>query len=618
MNSLDRKIVRSTTLFAGVAALAIGLLIPASFYIFGYRYHTGYLDARSDYLSYQLSGIVGQNPDYWQFEAYRMVEIVGQYSSEAEFHDRARVFAVDGVELKGYPWTEETPPWPVIRSEKAIFDFGVPAGRLVLERTLRPLLFDSLGVSLLSAIFAAWAFVGMRLVPLRALQRAVRHISFMANHDDLTKLPNRRRFSERLNAILDDAKQGRYRNLAVSIIDLDRFKEVNDTLGHHAGDLLLLQAAERIANALDDTCTLARLSGDEFAIVQTAKNLPHAASAVARTIVEDMSRPFNLDGAEFTIGASIGVALYPHNGRTPMALMLNADAALYRAKSDGRGRFCYFDQDMQAQSERRRALKRDLQTALVEGQFEVHYQPQIDLTTNKVVGAEALLRWTHPERGAISPADFIPIAEESSVIMPLGDFVLRQACKDAAGWGGITIAVNVSPIQFRQSNLAGKIKQILDETGLPPERLELEITEGILLQDTESTIDTLNDIKALGVCIAMDDFGTGYSSLSYLRRFQFDKIKIDRCFINELGLAGDADAIVKAAINLGQSLGIRANAEGVETADQAQWLTDLGCQELQGFHFARPVRAIDFAASVSEIEKRSPVRRHTLFRKIAS
>jgi diguanylate cyclase (GGDEF)-like protein len=440
----------------------------------------------------------------------------------------------------------------------------------------------------------------------REAEARIRH---MAHHDALTDLPNRVFFRDRLAQALARARR-EGEAVAVLCLDLDRFKEVNDTLGHAAGDQLLEAVADRLRADVREADTIARLGGDEFAVVQTALTQPGGADALSRRIVEALSRPFDLGGNVLaSVGASVGVALYPADGEDPDRLLRRADLALYRAKADGRGTHRFFEEQMDAQLRARAALERDLRGALAEERFELNYQPQVDLATGRLAGAEALLRWRHPERGMVPPAEFIPLAEETGLIVPIGEWVLATACREACGWPApLRVAVNLSPVQFRQPGLAELVVRTLRCTGLDPTRLELEITEGVLLRDTDATVGALEALRALGVRIAMDDFGTGYSSLSYLRRFPFDKIKIDRSFVADLGRSGDAAEIVRAVIHLGRGLGMRANAEGVETAEQATLLRVAGCGEGQGYYFGRPVPAHEFAALVADGSTRDAVR----------
>jgi PAS domain S-box/diguanylate cyclase (GGDEF) domain len=431
-------------------------------------------------------------------------------------------------------------------------------------------------------------------------KRAAEHIRRLAHYDSLTELPNRVLFWDRLGQALAQARRHK-EQIAILCIDLDRFKEVNDTLGHAAGDKLLTQAARRLNASLRDSDTLARLGGDEFAVIMTNLREGHLASECAQRIVDALAASFDIDGNEVVIGASVGIALSDIGAENaPETILRSADLALYRAKADGRGSYRFFAEEMNARLQTRKAMERQLRQAMVEGQFELFYQPQVEAGSWRILGVEALLRWRHPERGLIMPAEFVPLAEETGLIIPLGEWVLRSACKAAKPWGDLRIAVNLSGTQFRQSGLDEIVGKALAEGGLEPGRLEVEVTETILLQDVEASLSTLQKIKKLGVRIAMDDFGTGYSSLSYLRTFPFDKIKIDRSFVQDLGRQDEASAIVRAVVHLGRSLGIRTSAEGVETRDQADILVLDGCDEVQGYHFGRPMSAVEIEAMLPQ------------------
>ncbi|WP_442885668.1 putative bifunctional diguanylate cyclase/phosphodiesterase [Caulobacter sp. CCNWLW153] len=427
-------------------------------------------------------------------------------------------------------------------------------------------------------------------------KRAEAQIARLAHYDPLTELPNRLLFHKDLSDAL--ARAARREDLvAVHCVDLDRFKVVNDTLGHPVGDALLKAAAERLRNCVRDGDTVARLGGDEFAVVQMGLTDLSGATRLAARIVEALEAPFDLLGHQVVIGGSVGVAVSPDDGLDCDELLKKADMALYRAKADGKGTFHFFERAMDEQLQARRALELDLRKALAEGQFELFYQPLFDLEADRVTGCEALLRWFHPERGMVSPGEFIPLAEEIGLIGALGDWVLRAACDEAARWPQhVRLAVNLSPAQFRDRRLAATVVQALAASGLAAERLELEITESVLLQDSASNMAILHDLKALGVRISMDDFGTGYSSLSYLRSFPFDKIKIDQTFVRDILDDADALAIIKAVLDLGASLGITTTAEGVESEEQLHELRRQGCGEIQGYFISRPKPAAEIAA----------------------
>jgi diguanylate cyclase (GGDEF)-like protein len=418
--------------------------------------------------------------------------------------------------------------------------------------------------------------------------QAQQQISHMARHDALTNLPNRTLFREQLEQALRLAK--RSDQLAVFCLDLDHFKDINDSLGHPIGDALLKEVARRLGECAGANDTVARLGGDEFAIVQFCSDCDQtAAVALASDVVEKIAAPYDIGGHQLVIGASVGISLSPEDGKNPDELLKNADLALYRAKADGRGTYRFFEAGMDARVQARRLLELDLRAALRRDEFAVYYQPIRDLATDEVVVFEALVRWNHPQRGLIAPTKFIPLAEETGLIAQLGDYVLRRACMDAAGWSRkVGVAVNLSPVQFKNPNLVSSVMAALQIGRLPSHRLELEITESVLLQNSAATLAILHELRANGVRISLDDFGTGYSSLSYLRSFPFDKIKIDRSFVNELATRNDSMAIVRAVTGLGKSLGITTTAEGVETEAQLELLRREGCTQAQGYLFSKP------------------------------
>ncbi|MEY9573998.1 diguanylate cyclase (GGDEF)-like protein [Bradyrhizobium diazoefficiens] len=420
--------------------------------------------------------------------------------------------------------------------------------------------------------------------------RADERIAHMAHYDALTDLPNRVLMRGHLERRVAELAEGK--PFAILYIDVDEFKGVNDSLGHEVGDELLRQVANRLRACVSGNDLVARLGGDEFAIVKAGTRDQAELTALAETILNALRAPVNCKGQEVPTDASIGIAIAPDHGDNLDDLLKRADLAMYAAKSEGRRTFRVFVPEYDAKARLRRQLELDLRQALARGEFEVHYQPLVDLAANVVTGCEALLRWHHPERGMVSPADFIPVAEDTGLIGEIGEWVLKQACTEAASWpGDIHIAVNVSPVQFRSKTLALKVAAALAESGLAPGRLELEVTETVLIRDDEEALTILQQLRELGVRIALDDFGTGYSSLSYLHRFPFDKIKIDRSFISDIGEPEDSSPIVQAVVHMAAARRMATTAEGVETEAQREVLRQLGCSQMQGWLFSPAVPA---------------------------
>jgi diguanylate cyclase (GGDEF)-like protein len=481
--------------------------------------------------------------------------------------------------------------WHLASSDRAKaadgkFEFSLADGRII-ETSFR------------HAISGGWVSTHEDVTKAR---HAADRIAYLAQHDSLTGLPNRVAFAERLAEAAGSIRGDR--GFALLTIDLDRFKEVNDTLGHPCGDQILRDTAVRLRALAGKDEVITRLGGDEFAIIQRRVRDGESAATLAAGILEALNRPFQFDGHTVVIGASVGISLAPRDGTNGDELLKKSDLALYRAKEETRGGYRFFEDGMDAWMQERRATEADLRVAIQEGQFEVHYQPLLDLGTGGIICFEALVRWHHPTRGLLLPADFIPIAEESSLIIPIGEWVLRQACRDAAEWpDDIKVAVNLSPAQLKRGDLVTVTMSALSMAGLEPDRLELEITESVLMHDEAWVRTLLEKLSELGVRIAMDDFGTGYSSLSYLRSFPFTKIKIDRSFVSDLIGTTDSLAIIQATIQLSRKLGMETTAEGVETAEQLAILSAEGCTHAQGFHVSRPIPAERIGALLYEHRK---------------
>jgi diguanylate cyclase (GGDEF)-like protein len=422
-------------------------------------------------------------------------------------------------------------------------------------------------------------------------KNAEAQIEYLARHDALTGLPNRAFFHDEMSRIMKLISRGG--SCAILFIDLDQFKQVNDTLGHSSGDTLLRKVADRLRSIVRESDVMARLGGDEFVVLQTPINCPQDASDLARRIVEELSHSYDIDGTELAIGASVGIALAPRDGTQADLLLKNADMALYRAKSDGRNGWRFFEPDMNTTIKARRALELDLRNALAHNVFELYYQPIIDLKTERICACEALLRWPHAQRGMISPAEFIPVAEEMGLIVEIGEHVLREACLEAMAWpNDVCVSVNLSAIQFRRGNVVRAVRQAITSSGLPASRLQAEITESALIHDAEATRATLGRLRDHGVTISLDDFGTGYSSLSYLHSFPFDKLKIDRSFVLGIEASERSRTLLRGVARLSSELGLSVVVEGVETDDQLRLIqNDVHLDEAQGFLFCRAIPA---------------------------
>ena len=429
----------------------------------------------------------------------------------------------------------------------------------------------------------------------------LRHI---AHHDQLTRLPNRLLLQQQLQRELARNRRGG-RLFALHFIDLDRFKDINDALGHQLGDQLLHAVAGRLRHVVRESDTVARLGGDEFAILQTEVRETEDAAALARQVIFSLSQPFGIDGQTLTLSASVGITLYPADGSALDELLRNADLAMYRAKADGGAGFRFYCADMNQSAREAIRLEADLRQAVAQEHFVLHFQPQVNVETGRIVGMEALLRWQRPGVGLVKPGEFLPVAEETGLIVPINAWVLREACRQAQAWRErglrpLRLAINLSPVQFRRQNVFDVVSEALHETGFDATLLELELTETILMENAEASARTLRALQALGVTFAIDDFGTGYSSLSYVKNFPVDRLKIDQSFVRNLKTDPSDTAIVRAIINLGHSLAIEVVAEGVETREQFTQLAAEGCDEVQGYLFGPPLTAADFEALIAK------------------
>jgi diguanylate cyclase (GGDEF)-like protein len=505
----------------------------------------------------------------------------------AELRSLADLHAIDGLRLTAAAPAEGWIGLPILdhRGEAKAHLVWRPErpGDIMRERLVPLTLFGSL------VAIALFAFViGYIRWIARDLAVSQEHAQNLLGRDPLSGLPNRLLFGERLDQELSRISRSGG-GLAVMFLDLDRFKDVNDTYGHAAGDELIEQVARRLEQLLRATDTLSRFGGDEFAVIQTGLRSSQDADALARRILDAVTRPFEINGTPVSVGVSIGISLAPDNGLAREDLMRLADTALYQAKSEGRNRFRFFARAMDETIRMRKTVEDDLRSAIHQDELCLHYQPIFSADGQDIVALEALVRWPHAKEGLISPSRFIAIAEERGLVIPLGEWVLRRACQDGLRWPGLRVAVNVSPIQFRHRDFVASVMRVLKETGFEPSRLEIELTEGVVVEDADAAEAAMMELRALGVNLALDDFGTGYSSLIYLRRFAFDKIKIDRSFLESMEATGESAILVHSIVHLGRALGLTVTAEGVETKEQHRFLQALGCHQLQGFLFSRPV-----------------------------
>ena len=585
---LEPALTHTVTALAATIALAVTLMLPSTYFLSASAARHAEVAAESKVASAVISQLINTNPELWAFENARIRGLLAMLGPLQDTERRAVFFGRD--QLVAEQGDSVLPP--LMTAGTPLYDSGNIVGRVEIQRSQRQLWLVTAAIAAFAASLGAVTFAVLRSWPLRLLQRALARSTHLATHDTLTGLPNRALFHDRVEQELAWCRRDGSM-LAILYLDLDRFKEVNDTLGHAAGDRLLVGVAGRLRTCIRETDTLARLGGDEFAIIQAGIRQLADIEMLAQRLIDAMDQAFDLAGNQVNVGVSVGIALrrateLAVSNADPGILLQEADTALYRSKEEGRGVYRFFATEMNEKLLERRALESDIVTALAQGQFRLHYQPQFDLAERRVVGAEALLRWHHPVRGEVRPEAFIPLAEDCGLIVRIGEWVLREACRQAARWPSLNcMAVNVSPVQFRRPGFVDQVKNALARVGIDGRRLELEITEGVLLHETEETLATLRRLHAIGVTIAMDDFGTGYSSLGYLQKFPFDKIKIDRSFVAALQTDSHAAEIVRAVLRMSHAMGIRVNAEGVEQEAQANMLMEEGCEEVQGFLFSR-------------------------------
>ncbi len=605
-------VVRMITLLAALAATTIAAIVPVSCFLAAQARLRGEVEINAQHYASDVAEEARQNPALWNAladsstgETLDGLEIGRPLDSNGPtaVPERRRVFSGAGKILIETA-TSVAPAEPLLVTRLEVVDGAARLGEVDIARSLRPALTAAALVACASGGLGLLLFLLLRVVPLRMLAAAIEHATFLSAHDLLTGLPNRRLFHDRLEQALGQARREGGR-IAVFYMDLDHFKTINDVLGHPAGDATLRTVAERLGKCLRAGDTLARLGGDEFAVIQQSILDAEDADALGKRMLAAIEPPIDLNGQFQHVGISIGITL-SDAGAPNLSddLIKQADIALYQAKEHGRSRIRFYSEDMNVKLREHHALEIELRAAVSEQRLVLQYQPQVDLLTSRVIGAEALVRWNRLDHGMVPPDRFIGLAEDTGLIVPIGLWVLRAACLRATTWPEhIGIAVNVSPVQLRQAGFCQAVADVIQETGITPSRLELEITEGVLMRDTEETLAILQRLRNLGTKLAMDDFGTGYSSLGYLQKFRFDKIKIDRSFISRLGEDPNAEAIVRAVVGMTKAVGIRANAEGVETNAQAGVLRALGCSEAQGYFYSRPLaaEAFDKVASAASL-----------------
>ncbi len=583
----DSGLIKWARNVALITALAVAIGTPLGHFYFTYKNEHVQLGAEATMLAKSFTEIVSKDAELWQFKVHRLRSVLSERGNAPQDEVR-QLMQADGSLIIQHPDGVKIPGRPQIVVYHNVYDFGRLIGRVVITKSLWPIIHHCIWISLLSGTAGLAIFWFMSVYPLRALQHAWGRISYLASNDALTGLANRTIFVDRLDsAIADEERQTAA--LTVFCLDLDHFKEVNDMLGHASGDEVLREAARRMRECIRKSDTIARLGGDEFAILQMDASDPGDSASLAGRLISKLSEPFEVDGQDVFIGASVGIALHtPDDPVTAGQLLKNADLALYKSKEKGRGTYTFFREDLDAELRERKSLERDIRQALRESEFSQVYQPQVDTRTNAIVGLEVLARWHHAERGNVPPAIFIPIVERLGLMRQFTEQVLDAACTAGLKWPGVHIAVNISPSLFDRDDLVETVRKVLERTSFPTERLELEITEEVLMSDVSKTLEILDQLRQLGIKISMDDFGKGYSSLSYMRQFRFDKVKIDRSFVTDISGDQGAQAIVRAIVGMCRALDMRVMAEGVETLSEFDVLSQEGCDELQGYFFGRP------------------------------
>ncbi|HZF81168.1 MAG TPA: EAL domain-containing protein [Rubrivivax sp.] len=608
---VDPKLRRLINVAALLTGLLLTVAVPAAYLSARVAQERGKAITLTAVYGSLVTAAIAQKPTLWQYEEHKLLALVEHNITR---DDGRTSYAITDAQRQPLASSAKVPPAaPTLVEETALYDATDVVGYYRVERSLRPALRDTAVVAMLALVTALLCGLQLRALPLRALRRSQERLLHMAKHDALTGLPNRSLLDDRLEqALLHAERYGRH--VTVAFMDLDDFKSINDSLGHDVGDELLIQMSCRLTHTVRSTDTVVRLGGDEFVILMFDQpNVEESMAAALRRLMEAVSEPMDLGGHKVQLGCSIGVATYPMDGKDGSTLLKNADTAMYRAKEVGKSNFQFYTADLNAKLKERMALQDGLLQAMGRDEFYLEYQPQIDSASGRVIGVETLVRWNSPELGVVPPTKFIPLAEDSGIIVALGLWVLRTACLQQVAWHNdglqaIKMSVNVSPRQFKEPSFAESVATVLKESGIQPELLELEITESLIMEDVPRAVAMMNRLRALGVQLSIDDFGTGYSSLSSLKNFPVSRLKIDRSFVNMLPGNSEDCVLAKAVIALGHQLNLKVVAEGVETQQQQDFLEASDCDEMQGYHFSRPVSAKAVHTMLTQASALPPIR----------
>lgn len=590
------QVSRTLRVITLIFMLGISLGIPTVYWFASVRYEQGSLRTVAKLKAAEVSERVASNPDLWMFETDRLLALLKRTPTGDGLPERRLIHDRQGRVLAEHH-QPDADRWPVLREVHPVMDATHHVAEVVIERSISDIWIATLWAGASSIAAALMAFFLLQTLPLSALRRAEERMSFLAHHDPLTGLPNRAQFMEHTQQTLQ--KLGHQGKAALLFIDLDRFKLVNDSLGHSAGDHVLRLSAERLRASVRKEDFLARLGGDEFTLVLEQVDDPAAIAELGQRIVAALAEPMQVHDQTVHIGASIGMALYPQDATDADGLVRCADAAMYHAKRFGRNVCHFYTESMNARWAARLQLEHELRLALDQQEFVLFWQPIVDARDGHIVRAEGLLRWQHPQRGLVPPGEFIGLLEDTGMVVAAGAWVITEACRQLRLWSdrglpSLAVSVNVSPRQFRDIGLIGVLQSACATYDIAPHRLELEVTEGLLIDEHDVALDTIRAIRKLGVRVAVDDFGTGYSSLAYLKRFRLNVLKIDRSFVRDMHVDPDDEHIVTAIIALARSLRLEVTVEGVETAAQRQRLVELGAHLHQGYFYGRPLPAAEF------------------------